>query len=52
MVQALRAQRIAERLHHMRLPDHFRKIPGSVFAGKDKVRHLLILRFSNAPQGW
>ena len=35
MMQALRAQGVAQSLHHMRLPDHFRKILGAVFTSKD-----------------
>ena len=35
MVQTLRCQRIAQRLHHMRLADHFREIFGTVFARKN-----------------
>ena len=46
VVQALRAQRIAQCLDHMRLPDHLRKILGAVFAGKYKVRHGPILECS------
>ena len=34
MVQTPGAQRIAQRLHHVRLADHFRKILGAVFAGE------------------
>ena len=46
MVQALRAERIAQGLDHMRLPDHLRKVLGTVFAGKDEVRHAAILKCS------
>ena len=43
VVQPLRAQGIAQRLHDMRLTHHFRKIPGPVFACKNKIRHRAIL---------
>ena len=46
MMQALRAQGVAQSLNHMRLPDQLRKILGAVFAGKYKVRHEAILERS------
>ena len=39
MVQPSAGQRIAERLHHMRLTHHFRKIAGTVFARQYEVGH-------------
>jgi hypothetical protein len=37
MVQALRLQRIGQRLHHVLLPDHLRKIARAVLAGQHDV---------------
>jgi hypothetical protein len=44
MMQSLRLQGIAQRLDHMRLPDHFGKIPGAVLAGQNEVGHASILK--------
>ena len=45
MMQPLRRQSIAERLHHMRLPHHFREIFGTVFASENEIRHGFILKW-------
>jgi len=53
MVKPLRRQRIAQGLHHMRLPHHFREIFGAVFAGENEIGHTPILRLRRNPfQGW
>ena len=39
MVQTLGGKRVAQGLHHMSLPHHFREIFRAVFAGQDKVGH-------------
>ena len=39
MVQALRGERVGERLHHMVLPHHFGEVAGAVFAGEHEIGH-------------
>ena len=43
-MQTLCAQGIAQGLNNMRLPDHFRKILGAVFASEDEIGHRSILK--------
>ena len=45
MVQTLGGQGIAQGLHHMRLPDHFREVFRAVFASQDEIRHAHILKW-------
>jgi len=49
MVQPPGVQSVAQRLHHMRLAHHFRKVVGAIFAGKDEVRHAGILNCRAKP---
>ena len=44
VVQALRAQRIGERLHDVRLPHQLFESFGTVFAGQHQIGHPVILR--------
>ena len=50
VVQAASGKRIAQGLHDVRLPHHFRKILGTVFAGKHEVGHAPILNWPARPQ--
>ena len=39
VVQALRGQRIGQRLHHVVLPHHFGEVAGAVLAGEHEIGH-------------
>ena len=52
MVQPLLAQRVAQRLHHVLLPDQAGEIARPPLAGEDLVAHAAILPGATAKDGW